>query len=201
MVPALTINRLTSKVRKDYSGKEAVIGIMMGRYNVQNIQDAIDESYQYWHLNSDKGFDIYWAGYGKYWGKRTENQIILECANTADGVYFDMKSFIDFKTAIQKTKKIVCKDTFQLILCNVRNGNIKYDENIVIDLEENLNGSTASLREIMENVINLCKVKSNVAEVNRVIISQDIWKKVRGISVSEIISLASSIAGIKTGLV
>lgn len=38
----------------------------MGRYNIINIQNAIDESYQYWNLNAGKGFDIYWAEYREY---------------------------------------------------------------------------------------------------------------------------------------
>ncbi|WP_430866309.1 hypothetical protein [Clostridium butyricum] len=50
---------------------------MMWRYNVDKIQKTIDESYTYWNYDSDELFDIYWAGYGEYWGDRTSNQFIL----------------------------------------------------------------------------------------------------------------------------
>lgn len=176
MIPALTISELNSIVKEKYNGQEAVIGIMMGRYNIQNIQQAIDESYQYWHLNSSKSFDIYWAGYGEYWGERTSNQIILNCAKAANGVYFDLNAFVTFKNDFRKSKIITYSDTFQLVLCNVRDGIIKYDEHIIFDLEENLNGSTAKLRDIMENVIELCQKESTVSDINRKIKSQSFWK-------------------------
>ena len=196
MIPALTIEELKSTVREKYLEQEAVIGIMLGRYNIKNIQQAIDESYEYWHLTSGRSFDVYWAGYGEYWGERTNNQIILNCAENCNGVYFDLSAFVTFKNDFKRNKEIPYKDTLQLVLCNVRNGTVRFNEHIIIDLEENLNGSTAELRDIMENVIELCQRESTVAAVSRKIKTEAFWKTVKGISVSDFISAATSVLGI-----
>lgn len=195
MIPALTISILKNKIKENYLGQEAVIGVMLGRYNIQNIQQAIDESYEYWHLTSNKSFDIYWAGYGVYWGERNSNQTILNCAEKCNGVYFDLTSFVTFKNDFKSNKEIPYKDTFQLVLCNVKNGDIKFDEHIIINLEENLNGSTAELRNIMENVIELCQKESTVSDVSRKMKTQAFWQSVKGITVADIIKFTSTAIG------
>lgn len=200
MIPALTISKLENTVKKNNNQQESIIGIMMGRYNIQHIQQAIDESYTYWHLNSGNSFDIYWAGYGKWWGERSSNQFILSCANFADGVYFDLNAFVTFKKYFCNSNKIKYRDTFQLVLCNVRDGIIKYDEHIVIDLEENLNNSTAKLRDIMENVIELCKKESDVSDIKNKMKAQSFWENVRGISFSDILSLTTTAIGVGESL-
>ncbi len=196
MVPALTIDELKTAVKDKYLGQEAVIGIMLGRYNVEHIQQAIDESYQYWHLNSGKGFDIYWAGYGEYWGTRKKGQTILKCAESCNGVYFDLSAFVNFKNDFVQTNQINYNDKFQLVLCNVKNGIIKFDEHIIINLEENFNESTACLRDIMENIINLCHTESNVKRVKLKMSSQSFWRAVKGITFAKILSAADTAIGV-----
>ena len=67
MVEALTLTRLHEEVRKRYDHDEqCVVGIMMARYDLGVTKDIVEQNYQYWHRNTRKYFDVFWAGYGAY---------------------------------------------------------------------------------------------------------------------------------------
>lgn len=87
-------------------------------------------------------------------------------------------------------------DQLQLVLCNVRNGAIKFDEYLIINLEENFDNSSVELRDIMENIIELCKKETKVEVIKYIMAKQSFWKKVKGISFSDIINTASTVIGI-----
>ena len=67
MVEALSFNGLQNMVRKRYDHDEQrVVGIMLARYDMGIAREIVEQCYRYWDLNSQKYFDVFWAGYGMY---------------------------------------------------------------------------------------------------------------------------------------
>ena len=67
MVKALTLAKLRKQASKRYDYDERrVVGIMMARYDLGVTKEIVEQSYQYWHHNTRKYFDVFWAGYGAY---------------------------------------------------------------------------------------------------------------------------------------
>jgi hypothetical protein len=193
MVPALSIKELQEEVNKKYQfGERRIIGIMLARYDVSLIKNVISECYEYWHRNSGKEFDVFWAGYGKYISPddQSDSKVILEFHGNNTRVYFDLDEFITFKNEFKRKKSIIYKDKFEILLVNYYDGNIHFDEHIRIDLEKNLDENYASIREIMEFITDECKTEYNVTTLGRKMKCKDVWEHIKGIKISDLINVA-----------
>lgn len=192
MVPALTFEDFDKQIRKKYANKSQVVGIILGRYDVENIKLNIEESYEYWNINTGSEFNVYWAGYGKY-GNR-DNHKVLNINNNKDNIFFDQDAFISFKNYL-KENKIKYEDKFLLILCNVRYGKVYLNENILIDLEDNRKHNSQYPREQVEKIIDICKNKKDIKEIKNVIYINDILKRIKARGLISIFEISLRILG------
>lgn len=157
MVEALTLTRLHEEVRERYAHDEqCVVGIMMARYDLGVTKDIVEQNYQYWHRNTRKYFDVFWAGYGAYLPPSDESltKTILKFPGNTQRAYFDLDAFIEIKDQFNEYFSSPYEDKLQLILVNYRNGQLHFSESLKIDLEENLDPNYAKIRKIMEFVTN-----------------------------------------------
>lgn len=198
MVPSLTPELMKEKISNKYRGQEAVVGIMLGRYTVKRIQMAIDESYKYWHINSGKGFDIYWGGYGEYWGNPSSK--VLKFEGNDNGVYYDEESFVSFKEYL-KENGIKYRDKFLFILCNVRNGKVYIKEHLEFDLEKIAGADTGVVRDMLEMVIDLSKSHTDVQSIKCKIDMENFWNTVKGITLSDVFNVAVNGLGAASSVV
>ena len=100
MVEALSLKELQNKVRERYDHDEQrVVGIMLARYDIGVTSEIVEQCYQYWHLNSRKYLDIFWAGYGAYLSSSDESptKIVLNYRGNKNRAYFDLEAFIEIK--------------------------------------------------------------------------------------------------------
>lgn len=192
MEVALTLESLNKKISNKYDYDEKrIVGIMLARYDIAAVRNIINDCYIYWHHNTGKYLDFFWAGYGAYLcdSEQTSTKIILNFNGNQDRAYFDLEAFITIKNKLNSKLKKQYKDRIQLVLLNYANGKLHFDQSFQIDLEENLDENYTSIREIVEWITNECHSCHDVASLIVKLKSNDIWKKIKGISCTDIIKI------------
>lgn len=168
MVEALRLPELCQQVRERYDHDEKrVVGIMMARYDLDITKAIVEQNYQYWHRNTRKYIDVFWAGYGAYLppNDETSTKTILNFSGNTQRVYFDLDAFIEIKDQFNNHFSTPYEDKLQLILVNYHDGQLWFNESLKIDLEENLDANYAKIREIMEFVTKECRSEHEVAPI------------------------------------
>ena len=196
MIPSLTVHELHRRLSEKYSGGERrIIGIMIGRYDISLVKDIVFECYRYWHKNAGREFDVFWPGYGEYLFPENEglDKQVLNFYGNDTRVYFDLNAFIEFKKKLKKECGYYYNDKFELLLVNFYENKLRYNEYIRIDLEKNLDDHYARIREFMEFITDECSSESEVKYIAKKIRRKDLWEKVKGVSISEIVSTAASL--------
>lgn len=200
MVEALTLAKLQEQVSKRYGyDEQRVVGIMMARYDLGVTKEIIEQNYQYWHRNTQNCFDVFWAGYGEYLSPSDESptKIILKFPDNAQSAYFDLDAFIEIKEQFNEYFNIPYEDKLQLILVNYHNGQLRFSESLKIDLEENLDIHYTKIRTIMEFVTNECRSEYDVTSIAKKLKLRKFKGAFKGITLSDVISTAIGIAGLK----
>lgn len=199
MIPALSFDELNRRLSEKYEyGERRIIGLMLARYDIPIINEIISSCYQYWHKNSGRDFDLFWAGYGEYlWpDKSSPTQFAVNFQGNSIGVYFDLDAFISCKTELNQHKKLIYKDKFELILLNFYDGKIHFDEHARIDLEKNLDEHYASIREVMEYITDECCAEHDVVSLNRKLLANKFWDTVKGVKFSDVVNTALGIVSV-----
>lgn len=199
MEEALSLERLKQKVSQKYDYDEKrIVGIIFARYDLPLTQEIINSCYSYWHMNTGKTINIFWAGYGKYIHPDAENEdkIILKFAGNENNVYYDRSAFVSIKREFNRIYQNAYQDRLQLILVNYYDGKLHFDESIKIDLEDNLDPNFATIRELMEFITNECEEKYDVVNLARKLKCERIKDYIKGITFSDLISTAIGIAGL-----
>lgn len=199
MVEALTLNGLLEQVKERYDHDEhRVVGIMMARYSIGVAKDIIEQNYPYWHRNTEKSFDVFWAGYGAYLSPADESptKTILNFPDNTERVYFDLAAFIEIKKQFTNYLGFSYEDKLQLILVNYHDGKLCFNESLKIDLEKNLDDNYAKIREIMEFVSNECSAADTVVPIARKLTVEKVKKTFRGITLSDAINTCLGIAAL-----
>ena len=198
MQEALTLEMLHRMVKHRYdTDEQRVVGLMLARYDIPLTRDMIDQCYLYWHKNTGKNFDVYWAGYGEYLSPQDESpfKTVMDFRGNEDRAYFDMDAFIDFKNECNRIFETRYNDHPWLVLMNYRDGRLHFDESIRVDLEDNYEGNMAKLRSVMEEITWLCRSESSVTPIARYMKFTELKDIIKGISVSDVIGKAISLAG------
>lgn len=191
MIPALSFEELDRRLSEKYEfGECRIVGLMLARYDIPLINEIISSCYQYWHKNSGRDFDLFWAGYGEYFypDANSPTQYHVDFRGNDTSVYFDLDAFISCKTELNRNKKLIYKDKFELVLLNYHHGKLHFDEHIRIDLEKNLDDQYASIRELMEHITNECRSEYDVVSLNRKLLSIKFWDTIKGVKFSEVVS-------------
>lgn len=203
MEQALSLQKLNKKMsyKYDYDEKR-IVGIILARYDLPLTQSIVDSCYSYWHYNTSKTIDFFWAGYGEYLcpDEESSNKIILKFDGNDTRVYYDRRAFISIKNEFNQIFKQPYQDRLQLILVNYYDGKLRFDESIKIDLEENLDSNLATIRELVEFITNECAETYNVAHLARKLKSERIKdyvkNQIKGITLSDVIGTAIGIVGL-----
>ncbi len=199
MIQALSLKELKEKVHSRYPyDEQRIVGIMLARYGIQATQEIIEQNYLYWHINTKKFLDIYWAGYGEYLPSSSESatKTVLKFAGNDSRVYFDLDAFISIKEQFRECFPFTYEDKLQLILINYRNGKLHFDEAIRIDLEENIDNNYSSIRRILEYITLECRSAYDVKTIAMKIKSNRLLEKIKGITISDMLSTAIGIVGL-----
>jgi len=199
MEVALSNDLLKEKVlhKYDYNEKR-IIGIMLARYDINLTKKVISDSYQYWHLNTGKVIDIFWAGYGAYLSpeEQTSTKMILNFPGNSERVYFDLEAFISIKNEFNQLCEKNYKDNMELILANYYDGHIHFNEAFRIDLENNLDENYSTIRQLVELITNECRSKNNVASLIKGLKKTEFFEVIKGFKPSDLINFALAAAGI-----
>lgn len=199
MEVALSIDLLKEKVCKKYDcGERRIVGIMLARYDIRLTKNVISDCYQYWHFNTGKFLDIFWAGYGAYLcpDEQTSTKIILDFPGNEDRVYFDLEAFISIKNRFNQVCDKKYKDHIELILANYYDGHIHFNESLKIDLEKNLDENYFTIRQLLELITNECKSKYDIISLIRELKKIEFFDIIKGFKPSDLINLALTGAGI-----
>jgi len=194
MIKALSLHDIFCNVANRYEKDEQrIIGIMLARYNIQAVKEMIDECFLYWDYNTGEFLDIFWCGYGEYAIPNGNN--IIPVPGGDHPAYFDICEFIRSKDQLNNLVKGRYNDNIQLILINYYNHRLYYDESVRIDVEKS-NTTNTDIREFMEWLINECRGVSNVQELIIHLNTRKAITKLKGASISDVISAATGIAGL-----
>ena len=197
MRPALDVKQMQKEAKKLYSGEQRIVGIILARYNMTLVKTIVDSEYFYWHHNSSKYFDIFWAGYGENkFSDFKATQTQLECKENDTGVFFDLEAFINCKRKLASIKGFHYNDEPVLVLVQYDRDRIKFEEFIRIDLEKNLDEGNRFIRNIMEFLTNECAAKSSVEELSKSLKKRTFFETIKGVEASDVISTILGIAGL-----
>ena len=199
MVQALSLELLRNSVKDKYDiDQRCIVGIMLARYELLKTQTLIKENYRYWHNNTGKRLDIFWAGYGAYLppNEESDEKIIVDFDGNRDRVYYDSLAFSTIKNELFKTLGQYYKDHIELVLVNYYNGDLHFGESFRIDLESNLDEDLCSIRTIMEWLADTCGQEFDVKTVLMKLKKEKFLERIKGVSVSDIISVGTGIVGI-----
>lgn len=197
MVEALTLAKLHEQVRERYDYDERrVVGIMMARYDLGSTKEIVEQNYLYWHHNTRRHFDIFWAGYGAYLADESPTKTVLRFPGNEKRVYFDLDAFIEIKDQLNVNFRLPYEDKIQLILVNYHDGQVWFEESLKICLEENLDTDYAKIREIMEFVSNECRLECEITPIARKLKSARFKNIFKGITLSDAIGTAIGIMGL-----
>lgn len=206
MEKALTLDKLNKKVSSKYDYDEhRIVGIMLARYDLPMTQSLIDSCYLYWHYNTAKYIDIFWAGYGEYLcpDEESNTKTILKFNGNNTRIYYDLEAFISIKRRFNQIFKLSYQDKLQLILVNYYNGKLIFNESIQIDLEENLDQNLSTIRELMEFITNECASTHNIIDLaiklQKTNIKKYLKNQIKGITLSDVISTALGVSGLIIG--
>ena len=198
MIPACNFNEIKKELqyRHDF-GESCIVGIMFARYEIELTQEIINECYQFWHKWSGKKFDMFWVGYGEYayFDPTDTNKISMTFPGNDTNNYFDMDEFIDSVRffSMQTDQKWMYSDKLQLMLINYSHSKLRFNEYITVDLEENLDMYHSNIRQLVTDIINKTESMTDVKQIAKSMRTDRFWQAIRGVSVSDIISIATSL--------
>lgn len=199
MEVALSSDLLKEKVisKYDYDEKR-IVGIMLARYDIRLTKNVIFDCYQYWHYNTGKFLDIFWAGYGAYIcpDEQTSTKMILDFSGNNDRLYFDLEAYISIKNELNQICDKKYKDHIELILTNYYDGHIYFNEAFKIDLEKNLDENYSTIRQLIELITNECRSKHDVVSLIKELKKSEFFDIVKGFRPSDVINFALEAAGI-----
>lgn len=164
MVPALNKSEIDKKVQERYERDEQrIVGLMMVRYSGNN-KAYVDDNYNHWHSITNKNFDIFWPGYGKY---GSEKDLILNTDNNDKRVFFDNRSFIEVNNTLKrKIKKFNPNDGGPiLILLNYRNGALDYSQALVVNLFRQHNNNPYAIQRTVDTINELVYSNHDINDV------------------------------------
>lgn len=193
MLEALSLRDIIKNVqyRHEYD-ERCIVGIMLARYNIRVVQNLIDESYLYWDTTTDRAFDVYWCGYGEY----AVPEGMMAVKGISHDAYFDLKKFCQCVDELDAKVHGEYNDNIQLILVNWYNGRLHFDESARINLEENFGADSSAARSYMHWLLKQCKSGHDVASLLKKNTVHEIRDRIRGLTVSDAINTACSIAGL-----
>lgn len=196
MVEALTIERLKKEVEggRYEHDERRIVGIMLARYEIPEVREIINSSYNYWDENSQRDFDVFWAGYGAYLypDEVSKGKIILDFPDNRKRVYYDQKAFVTIKNECNRIFKKKYKDYMQMVLLNYHDGRLWFEESLCMDLKND----KESIYEIMEWLIEECSTKSCVEEIKLSYGLKKIKDIVKKITLSDAIAVLGIFKGI-----
>ncbi len=196
MIPACTITEINQALHyRHESDEECVVGIMFARYGIKLTQEIINECYQFWHQWSGNYFDMFWVGYGEYGYNAGDSVTKMTFPGNETYNHFNLNKFIETVAYVRERagNKWKYKDTLQLMLVNYRDGQLHFNEYIAINLEDNVDIYHSGIRQLVVEIIDKANTMSSVKEISKSLNVDSFWKAIRGITVSDIISVISSI--------
>ncbi|MEG0864853.1 MAG: hypothetical protein RSD32_08595 [Oscillospiraceae bacterium] len=196
---ALTLDTLQERVSNKYDYDEKrIVGLMLARYDISLTQNIINDCYQYWHYNTGRTLDIFWAGYGAYLcpSDQTKSKIIMSYPGNNDRAYFDLQAFIGIKNALNDELKRKYKDHIQLVLINFEHGKLHFDNALQIDLEQNIDENYSTIREIVEWITNETRSSHDVVSLVKKLKTKNLLDKIKGISITDTVNIALGVLGL-----
>ncbi len=198
MIPACNITDITGKLQYHHDYEEScVVGVMFARYGIKLTQEIINECYQFWHKWSGKKFDMFWVGYGEYvyFDPSDTSKISMTFPGNDTNNYFDIDEFIDTVQffSMQTDQKWTYSDKLQLMLINYSHSKLRFNEYITVDLEENLDMYHSNIRQLVTDIINKTESMTDVKQIAKSMRTDRFWQAIKGVSVSDIISIATSL--------
>ena len=118
---------------------------------------------------------------------------MIEVRGMKHSAYFDTRKFVECTSVLDGCVRGKYNDNIQLILVNYREGHLRYNESVRINLEKNFGDDPASIRRYMQWLLNECKAKHDIASLLIDLGKQTIREKLRDITVSDLIGTASGV--------
>lgn len=198
MILALTLDRLQKCVSEKYRDENRIVGLILARYDISLTQNIINDCYLYWHYNTGRTLDIFWAGYGEYLqkGDQTKSKVIMNFPDNDTLAYFDLQAFISIKNAFNDKLKENYKDHIQLILVDYRDNKLQFDNAVQFDLEENINQNYSNIRELIERITNESRTTRDVVSLVSKLETAKFLDRIRGISITDAVSIALNTLGL-----
>lgn len=196
MIPACTITEIIQKLNYRHENDEScVVGIMFARYGIKLTQEIINECYQFWHQWSGNYFDMFWVGYGEYGYNAGDSVTKMTFPGNETYNHFNLNKFIETVAYVRERagNKWKYKDTLQLVLVNYIDGQLHFNEYIAINLEDNIDNYHSGIRQLVVDIIDKTHSMSSVKEIAKSLKTDSFWRSIKGISISDIISVISSI--------
>lgn len=156
----LSMNELKAQVKQKFQSKNGVIGIVIANQTSTTIQAALPSLSAYQVDADNAPFPIYWPGH-----------------SLSTPLHFDAAAFDSFIKEPVFTSNYGENVQFTLILCSVQYGNICFNDNVSIDLEEHMD----TLPAVFEKSVALCTNGYSMRSVVNKMSSDCYWGRLQGL--------------------
>lgn len=204
MIPALDYSKLESECGKRYAKYESrVTGIILAPYTHPYIKDLVDKFYQHWDINTNKDFDLFWAGYGAYLQETEEKdeKIILNFSNNRKRVYYDAEAFRSITEKVYANLDKNNQNNMQIVLTNCVYGDLNFDNVIILELKREHHGydeEIIRIDEIIRRITQQCRSANNIDQVRDEIRKYEFSGWIKDLKISDVFTAASSVITIIT---
>ncbi|MGG2056316.1 hypothetical protein ABFY48_18380 [Lysinibacillus pakistanensis] len=163
MLEAITYEDLIRDIDERRNG---IIGILIANPGSEFVRFNIYDRISQFHHRSGKSSDFYLPGYGAYWYER-----VPDAANVfqIDGTQwsFSNKEFSDFINELEDKSKYKFSGETELLLLEVINGEINFDNVIIIWLDKMLkDGVIYSVSNLFENIFRVMKESNSLNNIS-----------------------------------
>lgn len=193
MNPILSLEDIDDACHFRYEKDESrIVGIMIARYGIDDVQDMIKKHYDYWHFRTGRTLDVFWLGYDKCAAIYQDGQKVVEGMPRTCPMIFDVNAFISGLDRLQRITKFQYREGIGIVLCNYHHGQVHFDESIYIELTRMVERNDYQFRQYMQNLIDMCTRSCQVEEIGLQLLLKQTAKGINDIRISDIVQMGIS---------
>lgn len=173
MFDALTYQEMLKDINMNierYGVLDDTIGILITRPDLITGKSILN-SLEYFHFRTGKTINFYLPGYGAYWPQ--EEYPDGKVVTTIDDVKwsFSNKMFAQFINELEEFSKWKYSGESELLLVQLKNGNLSYENVMRFYLDNMLRDNTiSSVHQFFEELFRICQKKDSINQISNVIV-------------------------------
>ena len=197
MIPAMSLDQFKDSVHsKHEEGEMCIAAMLLARYDLSIVKRIIREHYRYWHVESGRRLDVYWAGYGEYPTLDIKSDQIIDFSDGSPSIFYDSKAFSSIKEELIRSGLKVANNHCYLLVFDIRNRTSTFIDSFLVDLG---NTDDTILDKTLTALDDLITLSSFITSTREIAIRMRLKRFKRYFTVTkfiELLNIAATLIGI-----